>query len=202
MAKGHRHDEIGAAGGNGLLLVVVIIVLVIAVVLLQRTAQTAVAINSKASTIAKTGVGINENTDSILELSHTNQLASSILNSAQPLQNDLSQIVNLGNSVNGLATTINQSATTINGTASQINSTAGAVNSTANGINSTAGSILSTANSIKSGVAMINQQADTTIGIVQQIKGDTGVIVSGLATALHRAGCINHDLGGNSGSTC
>jgi methyl-accepting chemotaxis protein len=202
MAKGHTHEETGAAGSNGLLLVVVIIVLVIAVVLLQRTASTAIAINSKASTIAKTGVGINENTDSILELSHTNQLATSILNSAQPLQNDLSQIVTLGDSVNGLATTINQSAQTINGTANQINSTAGAVNSTANGINSTAGSILSTANSIKSGVAMINQQLDTTIPIVQQIKGDTAVIVSGLATALKRAGCINHDLGGNSGTTC
>ena len=202
MAKGHRYDETGAAGSTGLLLVVVIVVLVIALVLLQRTAQTAIAINKKATTISKTGVGINQNTDSILELSHTNALASSILNSAQPLQGDLTQIVNLGNSVNSLATTINQSAQTINGTASQINSTAGAVNSTANGINSAAGSILNTANSIKSGVAMINQNVDTTIGIVQQIKGDTATIVGGLSTAQHRAGCINHDLGGNSGSLC
>jgi methyl-accepting chemotaxis protein len=180
---------------------------VIAVVLLQRTASTAESINKKATVISKTGRGINDNTDSILQLTKTNQLGSSILNSAKPLQGQLAQVVNLANSINSLATSINGSATTIDGTAKTINGTAGAIGGTANGINSTASSILSVANSIKAGVVLINSDLNSTIGVAQQIKGDTGVIVAGnnggLVEALKQAGCINHDLGGNSaGSGC
>jgi methyl-accepting chemotaxis protein len=207
VARGRKHDETGQAAGSALLLIVVLIVLVIAVVLLQRTASTATAINKKASVISKTGVGINDNTDSILQLTHTNALASSILNSAKPLQNDLSQIVGLGNSINSLATTINGSATTINGTATSINNSAGAINATATGINTTAGQILAVSTTIRSAVAMINTDLVTTINVATEIRGDTDAIVgtsnnNGLAGALHEAGCINHDLGGNSGTTC
>lgn len=206
MARGRRRDETGQAGSQGLLLLVVAIVLVIAVVLLQRTAQTAEAINRKAKTIAETGRGINDNTDSILQLTKTNQLGTSILNTAKPLQGELAQIVDLANSINGLGSSILGSANTINSTAHTINSTAGAIGSTANGINSDASSILNTANSIKSGVALINQNVDTTIGIAQQIKGDTGAIVgsagNGLTFALHEAACINRALGGNPAGNC
>jgi len=202
VARGRRRDETGQAASSALLLIVVLVVLVIAVVLLQRTASTAESINKKATVIAKTGRGINDNTDSILQLTHTNQLGTSILNSAKPLQGDLTQIVDLANSVNGLATSINGSATTIDGTAKTINGSAGAINGTATGINSAASSILSTANSIKSGVAMINTNLVSTIGLAQQIKGDTAAIVSGLATGQHRASCINFDLGGNPAGNC
>jgi methyl-accepting chemotaxis protein len=169
-------------------------------VLLQRTASTAEAINKKANTISQTGRGINDNTDSILQLTQTNKLGSSILNSAKPLQGQLAQVVDLANSINGLATSIN-------GSAGQIDSTAKAINSTAGGINSTASAILTVANSIKAGVAHINTNLDATISVAQQIKGDTGAIVgangTGLTQALKFAGCINHDLGGNSaGSGC
>ncbi len=206
MARGRRHDETGQAASSALLLIVVLIVLVIAVVLLQRTASTAVAINKKASTISKTGVGINDNTDSILQLTHTNALASSILNSATPLQNDLSQIVNLGNSINSLATTINNSATTINGTATSINNSAGAINSTASGINSTAGQILAVSMTIRAAVAMINTDLTATDNVAVEIRGDTDTIVgggnSGLSFALKEAGCINHDLGATGATSC
>jgi putative membrane protein len=188
------------------LLIVVLIVVVIAVVLLQRTASTAESINKKAATISKTGRGINDNTDSILQLTKTNQLGTSILNSAKPLQGQLGQVVDLANSINGLATSINSSAGSIDGTAKTINNSAGAINSTASGINSTASSILSVANSIKSGVAMINQNLDATIGVAQQIKGDTGAIVggsgTGLTQALHLAACINKELLGNPAGHC
>jgi putative membrane protein len=194
-----------------LLLIVVLVVLVIAVVLLQRTASTAEAINKKASTIAKTGRGINDNTDSILQLTNTNKLGTSILNSAKPLSDQLNQVVNLANSINGLATSINGSAGTIDGTAKTINGTAGAINSTATGINSTASSILAVANSIKQGVVIINQDLDATIGVAQQIKGDTGAIVGtgslsgtgpGLDRARHLAACINKELLGNPAGFC
>jgi putative membrane protein len=203
VARGRRHDENGQAMSSGLLLIVVLVVLVIAVVLLQRTASTAESINHKATTIDKTGRGINDNTDSILQLTQTNKLGTSILASATPLQGQLNTVVGLANSINGLASSINGSATTIDGTAHTINSTAGAINGTATGINSTASQILATAASIKAGVITINQDLDKTILVAQQIKSDTGVIVPGLTTAQHNAGCINNDLGGNSaGSGC
>lgn len=206
VARGRRHDETGQSTSSGLLLIVVLIVLVIAVVLLQRTASTAEAINKKASTIAQTGRGINDNTDSILQLTKTNQLGASILNSAKPLSGQLGQVVNLANSINGLASSINNSAGSINSTASSINSSAGAINSTANGINSTAGSILTVAGSIKTGVNMINTNLDTTISVAGLIKGDTGAIVgsssSGLARGLHLAACINKELSGNPAGLC
>ncbi len=191
---------------SALVMVVVLAVLVVAVVLLQRTASTAEAISKKAQTISETGRGINDNTDSILQLTKTNQLGSSILASAQPLQDQLSQVASLAASINSLASSINTSAGTINTTAGAINGSAGAINGTANGINSTAESILSVANSIESGVAMINTNLDVTIGVAQEIKGDTGVIVggggSGLTSGLHLAGCIDKELGGNAAGTC
>lgn len=206
MARGLRHDESGQASSSALLLIVVLVVVVIAVVLLQRTASTAEAINKKAATIAETGRGINSNTDSILQLTRTNQLGTSILNSATPLAGQLGQVVNLADSINGLGSSINGTAQAINGTATAINGSAGAINSTANGINSTAASILSVANSIKSGVAIINSNLDTTIGVAQQIKGDTGAIVGnssgGLTRALHLAACINKELLGNPAGLC
>jgi uncharacterized protein YoxC len=206
VARGRRREETGQSTSSALLLIVVLVVVVIAVVLLQRTASTAEAINKKAQTISRTGRGINDNTDSILQLTKTNQLGSSILGSAKPLQGQLSQVVDLANSINGLAGSINGSAGAIDGTAKTINNSAGAINSTATGINSTASSILSVANSIKAGVAQINTNLDATIGVAQQIKGDTGAIVggsgSGLTRALHLAACINKELAGNPAGLC
>jgi hypothetical protein len=87
-----------------------------------------------------------------------------------------------------------------------INGSAGAINSTATGINGTVTSIAAVASSIKAGVTMINTNLDATIGVAGQIKGDTGVIVGGGATglpdALHQAGCINKELGGNAAGNC
>jgi methyl-accepting chemotaxis protein len=199
-------DETGQASTHALTLIVVLVVLVIAVVLLQRTASSAEAIDKKAMTIAQTGRGINDNTDSILQLTKTNQLGSSILTSAKPLAGQLSQVVDLANSINGLALSINTSAGAIDGTAKAINNSAGAINTTAGGINSTASSILSVANSIRNGVDMINKNLDATVSVAQQIKRDTGAIVgsgsSGLTSARHLAGCINKELGGNAGGNC
>ncbi len=97
----------GRRGSSAVIFLVVLVVLVIAVVLLQRTASTAEAIDKKAVAISKSGRGINDNTDAILQLSKTNQLGSSILGSATPLQGQLSQVVDLANSINGLAGSIN-----------------------------------------------------------------------------------------------
>lgn len=186
-----------------MLLVVVLLVVVIAVILLQRTASTAESINKKAASISQTGRGINDATDSVLQLDKTNQYASSILATAQPLQPKLAQVVGLAQSVDGLGKSINGTAGAINGTAGAINTSAVAINSTASGINSTASSILASGQSILHGVQLINQNLDTTIGIAGQIKGDTGNIVGQAVPAKREAGCIDRRLGGDpTGSGC
>jgi methyl-accepting chemotaxis protein len=201
VTRSRARDEAGQAGST-LLLIVVLVVVVIAVVLLQRTASTAEAINKKAATISATGRGINDATDSVLQLDKTNQYASSILATAQPLQGKLSTIVGLAQSIDGLAKSINASAGTINGTAGAINTSAGAINGTAGGINATAGKILGTAQSINKGVATINQNLDATIAVATQIKSDTGNILTQANAAKHEAGCINGRLGGSPAGTC
>lgn len=190
-----RSDDAGAAI---LGLVVTVLVVLVAAGLLQRTASTASSINDKAKDIALTGRGINESTDSIIQLNRTNELATSILNSAVPLQGKLTEIVNQANTINGAATSINGSAGSINGTAKTIGGSATSIggaatriNGTAGGINGEAAKILDLARSIDKGVAQININLDGTIPIANAIKSDTGGIVGQAVNAKVNAACIN-----------
>ena len=107
-------DERGQATFS---LIIVLVVVAIAVVLLQRTASTAESINDKAGNISSSASGINESTKAVLKLGTTNDLAGSILATAQPLEGSLNEVIRLAQSIDGLATSINDSASTINGTA-------------------------------------------------------------------------------------
>ncbi len=209
-----RSDDAGAAI---LGLVVTVLVVLVAAGLLQRTASIASSINEKAKDIALTGRGINESTDSIIQLNRTNELATSILNSAVPLQGKLTTIVNEANTINGSAASINGSAGSINGSAVSINGTAkgiggsatsigGAatrINGTAGAINAEAGRILDVARRLDRDVAQININLDTTIDIANRIKSDTGGIVGQAVNAKVNAACINGGLlraqGGSNG---
>lgn len=193
-----RSDDAGAAI---LGLVVTVLVVLVAAGLLQRTASTASSINDKAKDIALTGRGINESTDSIIQLNRTNELATSILNSAVPLQGKLAEIVSQANTVNGAAGSINGSAGSINNTAKNINGSATSIgglatriNGTAGGINGEAARILDVARSLDRGVAQINTNLDGTIAIANQIKSDTGGIVGQAVDAKVNAACINGAL--------
>ena len=159
-------------------LLIVVAVIATAVILLQRTAWHAEHINDKAGVIATSGAGINTSTQAVLKLGRTNELAGSILESAKPLEGKLEEIVRLARSVDGLATSINDSAGTINGTA--------------RGINGTAGTILATARSINDGVAQINANLDTTLGLADAIKTDTGNILAGARAADRSLDCIEN----------
>lgn len=186
----------GATAALGL--IVTLVVVLLAAALLQRTASLASSINDKAKTIALTGRGINQSTDSIMQLNRTNELAESILGSAKPLEGKLGEIVTLAKDINGQAGSINGSAKSINGSAININDSAGSINGTAGGINDNAGAIngsakaingtagginkeaagiLTTAQSLNRGVFLINAALDETIVIAGQIRGDTGNIV-------------------------
>ena len=155
--------------------------------LLYRTAWTADSINKKAGTIAKTGGGINTATAAVLKLGRTNQLASSILDTARPLEGQLNEVIRLAQSIDGLATSIN--------------GTAGRINGTAKGINGSAATILGTARSINDGVAQINTNLDTTLALARAIKTDTANILAQADTANHFASCIDRGLLTSTGNT-
>ena len=171
---------------NLIVLLVVVIAAAIAAILLGRTVSLAQNINSKAGNIANTGRGINIATDSVIQLTRTNRTAGSILRSAEPLEQQLDQIIGearsidntasgiLGNatSINGTARdilgnarTIEETAGGIGGTALAINETAEDIDETAAGISGTAGQILGTARAINTHVRLINQYLDETLCI-------------------------------------
>lgn len=182
MARARRNTrwQRGERGQGAIALAVVAVVLAAAVGLLLRTAILASNIDSKIENIAKTGRGINEATDAILQLDTTNNLGKSILATSEPLAPSLDQIVQVAASIEGLATSIN-------GTALD-------VNSTARGINSTASVIQTTARSINNGVAQINRNVDTTISLAQKVKADTGNIRAETQQVHKQGACIDQAL--------
>ncbi len=169
-------------GQGAVVLVVVIAVVVAAVAMLIRTNQLASNIHAKTGAIAETGRGINTATDAILQLKTTNELGRSILATSQPLTGQLARIVELARSIDGTATSINNTAVTVNGTA--------------RGINATAATILATAQRINDGVAQINRNVDTAIGIARQIKADTDGNTTQTRIAHEQLACIDQTVPG------
>lgn len=104
----------GAGSGTGLFNLVSVVVLAVSVLavgiaaaLLARTMAAALSIDKKAATIAQTASGINTATDSVLLLNRTNATAASILETAKPLDGQVSEIVTLANDIDGLGKSIN-----------------------------------------------------------------------------------------------
>jgi methyl-accepting chemotaxis protein len=162
--------------------VAALVTVLLAGVLVNRVAWTAESINKKALNISRTATPINEATDAVLDLDRTNELAASILATAQPLDGKLAEIVRLARSVDALAKSINASATEVDGTAKSINADAG--------------NILGTARSIDRGVMQINANLDRTIELAGQVKGDSGNILTQAEVAHRLAACIDQGLPG------
>ncbi len=171
--------------------VVTLVTVVLAGIMINRVAWTAESINKKAETIRASAVNIQGDTEAVLDLDATNASASSILVSADPLDEKLKQIVSLAQAVDVKAKSINGSAGTVSGTATEINNTAGGITGTAGGISGNVANILSLAQSIMRGVDQINTNLDGTIRIVTQIRGDTGAIRGQADTADRGAACID-----------
>lgn len=126
-------------GSQNLLNVVVLAVVLGATLLtgtlLARTMRATDRINQKAKVIAKTGQGINSATDSVVQLSRTNETALSILASTQPLAGDLSAMVEQAKALDGLSGSLDASTGAINATVAQLLTTANGMSATASGIN-------------------------------------------------------------------
>ena len=138
----------GAPGGAGLFNVISVVILIVGVLvigiaaaLLARTLAAAQSIDKKAQTIATNAGKINVATDPVVELNRTNELASSILSSAKPLQGLLDTTDATARDIAGLAKSIDKTARTIETTAGTVNGTASTINRTAGGINSSVGTI-------------------------------------------------------------
>jgi methyl-accepting chemotaxis protein len=147
----------GAPGGAGLFNVVSVVILIVGVlvigitaVLLARTLAAAQSIDKKAQTIATNASKINLATDPVVELNRTNELASSILSSAKPLQGLLDTTDATARDIAGLAKSIDKTARTIESTAGTVNGTASTINRTAGGINNSVGTIHDTTRDIGS----------------------------------------------------
>ncbi|MCP9490536.1 MAG: methyl-accepting chemotaxis protein [Solirubrobacteraceae bacterium MAG38_C4-C5] len=174
-----------------IVLVIVVAVVGVAAVLLARTVQEAQAINAKAQNIATTGRGINEATDSVVQLNRTNELAESILNSARPLDTQLGRIVSTATGIDTRAASINSKAGSINSTAGSINSTAGSINTTAGTINANAGEINGAAGEINSSAGSINSTAGAINSSAGSIDTSAGEINSSAGRINTSAGEIN-----------
>ena len=162
-----------------IVLVVVVVVVGIAALLLAKTVSEAQSINDKAQNIATTGKGINEATDSVVQLRRTNRLAESILRSATPLEGQVTGIANTARSIDRLAGSINGTAGQINETAGAIGSTAGNIGESATSINEAAGSINESAGSINASAGTIN----ATAGVINTRAGQ----ISATATSINRS---------------
>jgi uncharacterized protein YoxC len=103
--------------------------------LLARTMRATDGINAKTKNIARTGQGINSATDSVIQLSRTNELAASILGSTQPLAGDLAAMVEQAKALDGLSGSLDASTGAINGTVAQLLATANGMSATAGDIN-------------------------------------------------------------------
>lgn len=210
----HHPPRVAAERGAVSLVSVIVLVVVLAAAgvsaaLLAQTMDAAQDINTKARNIARVGQGINIATDSVIQLHRTNQTAASILDTAEPLEGKLTQIVDLAAEINGLAASIdgtagaiNATAGAINDTAGTINATAGTINATADGINAEAAEILDVAKRIDDDVRQININLDTTIAVAQDIQADTGNIVTQARAAHQTAACIDQRLGGDADGHC
>ncbi len=223
--------ERGEANTTNMVVVAVVVVAgLLSVVLLARTTAAANRINHKADRIAQTGRGINVATDSVIQLRRTNETAASILGSAKPLEAKLAEVVTLAQGIDGLAGSINgtgakingtvgeiggsatkinktakdinRSATAIEGHAGSINGSAVKINATAKDINAQAAAILDVAKRIDADVAQINKNLDTTLPLVQGVKGDTGNILGEAQAADHYAHCIDNRLSTPPDPTC
>ena len=147
---------------NLVVLVAVLGATLLTATLLARTMRATDRINAKAKTIAKTGQGINSATDSVVQLSRTNEFAASILASTQPLAGDLAAMVEQAKALDSLSGSLDASTGAINGTVAQLLGTANGMNATATEINAT--------------TKKIATASDDVDGTTQQVAGTTAAL--------------------------
>lgn len=211
----------GRPAGDVVLVVAVLVVLLVAAGLLNTVASRARSINGHAVDIAASTAGIDEDTSAIGLLERTNELAASILSSAEPLDEQLTDTIGLAQGIDGTVTSINGSARSINESARSINGAAASIQTdatnilgaargidgTVNGINLSAASInqqaaaiLDVAGRVNEDIRLINLNLNDTIRVVDTVRGDTRNIVGEARRAHQLAACIDREVNGTGGA--
>lgn len=191
----------GDAGLASTALVIVIAWALGAVLMLTGTLVAAQQIDEQVAVITTNVSEIDDDLDAIRLTQRTNEVAADILAAAEPLDDQLGEVVA---SVEGIdrhvvsildhAGSINETAGSINETVGSINANARSINATVDGINANFAAILETARSINcggigrggiqtlaqqreicgtQGVPGINNRADVVIATAQAIRRDT-----------------------------
>lgn len=134
--------------------------------LLARTMRATDRINAKTKTIARTGQGINSATDSVIQLSRTNELAGSILGSTQPLAGDLAAMVDQAKALDALSGSLDTNTAAINTTVAKLLATANGMSATAGDINTstkkiaaTSAEVAGTTNEVSKSTGVLNATA-------------------------------------------
>jgi uncharacterized protein YoxC len=151
---------------NAVVLLVVIGATTLTGVLLARTMRATDRINAKTKAIARTGQGINTATDSVIQLSRTNELAGSILASTQPLAGDLAAMVDQAKELDSLSGSLDTNTAAINATVAQLLATANGMSATAGDINAstkkiaaTSAEVAGTTNEVSKSTGVLNATA-------------------------------------------
>jgi methyl-accepting chemotaxis protein len=155
--------------------------------------KTATPLDGVLTKIVNTAAAINGDARSI------DGLATSITSTAGTINTTASAINGSATSINSVATEINTTAKTIDGVAGEIDRVAGQINGTAKTINTTVGpgaGILGIARIIDNDADQIITTLNTTLGIAQSIKVDSGNILVVSDRILDTAGCIDNKLPG------
>jgi uncharacterized protein YoxC len=152
--------------------------------LLARTMRATDRINGKAKTIARTGQGINTATDSVIQLSRTNEFAASILASTQPLAGDLAGMVDQAKALDALSGSLDASTGAINATVAQLLATANGMSATAADINGTTKKVAASA----AEVAGMNQEVATTTGALNATAKGINAHLAGFLDATRKLG--------------
>jgi methyl-accepting chemotaxis protein len=152
--------------------------------LLARTMRATDRINAKAKNIARTGQGINTATDSVIQLSRTNELAASILASTQPLAGDLATMVDQAKALDGLSGSLDASTGAINGTVAQLLATANGMSATAADINGSTKKIAASSAEVLSTTRAVG----TTTGALNTTAKGINASLAGLLDATRKIG--------------
>jgi uncharacterized protein YoxC len=169
---------------NFVVLLVVIGATTVTGLLLARTMRATDRINLKAKNISRTGQGINTATDSVIQLSRTNELAGSILASTQPLGGDLTAMVEQAKALDALSGSLDASTGAINATVAGLLATANGMSATAGDINATTTKVAATAAAVD---GTTKEVAGTTNALNTTAKG-INAAMAGLLDTTRRLG--------------
>ncbi len=169
---------------NAVVLLAVLGATLLTATLLARTMRATDRINLKTGNIARTGQGINQATDSVVQLSRTNEFASSILASTQPLAGDLAAMVEQAKALDRLSGSLDASTGAINATVAQLLATANGMSATAADINASTKKIAASSAEVD---GTTRQVGDTTGALNTTTKG-INASLAGLLDATRKIG--------------